>query len=73
MVRTKLTEFKAIGRQYVPLLASAGVNTVDELALTNTEQLHDLLTEINAQQHVVRQTPSLLQIRAWVARARELQ
>ncbi len=68
----KLIEFRAVGVQYVHLLEQAGISTVDELAVTNACELEEKLCNINKKKRLVRRTPSMLQIRAWVTRAREI-
>lgn len=72
MNNVKLSDFKAVATQYVHLLECAGVNTVDDLTQLNANKLQQRLSKINEQQQLVRQSPSTLQIRAWVARAKEL-
>ena len=72
MDNVKLSDIKVVAAQYVHLLERAGINTVDELTQINAYKLQQRLSKINEQQHLVRQSPSTLQIRAWVARAKEL-
>lgn len=71
MDNVKLSDFKAVAAQYVHLLECAGVKTTDDLTQVNANTLQQRLCKINEQQHLVRQSPSTLQIRAWVARAKE--
>ncbi|HEY80451.1 MAG TPA: DUF4332 domain-containing protein [Anaerolineae bacterium] len=70
--RADLFRIKGIGKEYSDLLEAAGVDTVPELAQRNPENLHQKLLEVNAEKRLVRRSPSLNQVRIWVAQAKEL-
>jgi hypothetical protein len=61
-----------VGEEYSDLLEAAGVDTVVELAGRNPSNLHEKMTAVNAEKKLVRQLPSLAQVEAWVAQAKEL-
>jgi hypothetical protein len=54
------------------LLNAADVDTVNELAHRNPENLRENLVRANAQRHLVRQTPSLRLVAGWVEQAKNL-
>ncbi len=70
--RADLMRIKGVGEEYSDLLERAGVDTVVELAQRNAENLLKRMTEINADGTIVRRLPTLNQVTAWVAQAREL-
>ncbi|HET6444724.1 MAG TPA: DUF4332 domain-containing protein [candidate division Zixibacteria bacterium] len=70
--QTDLMRIKGIGSQYADLLEEAGVDTVPELARRNSTNLHEKVVEINEEKHFVRHSPSLHDIEAWIAEAKEL-
>jgi uncharacterized membrane protein HdeD (DUF308 family)/predicted flap endonuclease-1-like 5' DNA nuclease len=67
-----LMRIKGVGTQYADLLEEAGVDTVPELARRNAGNLHAKIVEVNEEKHLVRHTPALPDIEAWVAEAKEL-
>lgn len=67
-----LMRIKGIGSQYADLLEEAGVDTVPELARRNPSNLHKKVVEVNDEKHFVRHTPSLHDVEAWIAEAKEL-
>ncbi|GIV58188.1 MAG: ferredoxin [Rhodothermaceae bacterium] len=67
-----LMRLKGVGSEYAELLEAAGVDTVAELARRNAANLHAKLVEINEAKKLVRQVPSLSQVEAWIAQAKEL-
>ena len=67
-----LFRVKGVGQEYADLLEAAGVDTVVELGQRNPANLHAKLSEVNAEKKLVRQLPSLAQVEAWVAQAKEL-
>jgi len=70
--RADLSRVKGISTQYADLLEFAGVDTVPELAQRNAENLHAKMVEVNEEKSLVRQLPSVSQVEAWVAQAKEL-
>jgi predicted flap endonuclease-1-like 5' DNA nuclease len=70
--RADLARVKGIGTQYADLLEFAGVDSVPELGQRRADNLHAKMVEVNAAKKLVRQTPALSQVEAWVAQAKEL-
>ncbi len=68
-----LFRIPGIGTQYAELLEAAGVDTVKELRHRNPENLWNKMKEINNEKKLVRQLPSLKQVEAWVAYAKQLE
>jgi predicted flap endonuclease-1-like 5' DNA nuclease len=67
-----LYRIKGIGSEYAELLEVAGVDTVKELALRNSENLYAKLLEINEEHKNVRQLPSHEQVADWIYQAKTL-
>tara|TARA_R110002049_G_scaffold249890_12_gene424256 strand:- start:26 stop:430 length:405 start_codon:yes stop_codon:yes gene_type:complete len=70
--RADLARIKGVSTQYADLLECAGVDTVPELAQRNAENLHAKMVEVNEEKNLVRQVPSVSQVQAWVAQAKDL-
>lgn len=70
--RADLMRVKGIGSEYSDLLETAGVDTVKELATRVAANLHAKMEEVNAAKQLVRRTPSLGEVEAWVAEAKTL-
>ena len=69
--RADLARIKGVGGEYADLLECAGVDTVPELAQRNAANLHKKMSEVNAQNNLVRSLPSASQIAAWVTQAKK--
>jgi predicted flap endonuclease-1-like 5' DNA nuclease len=70
--RADLFRVPGVGEQYSDLLATAGVETVLELAQRVPEDLHAKLAEIGHARHLVRHLPSLEQVSLWVEQTKAL-
>ena len=70
--RADLFRVKGIGSEFSDLLEGSGVDTVRELAKRDPVKLHGVLIQVNAKKKLVRQTPSLKQVKAWVKQAKSL-
>jgi predicted flap endonuclease-1-like 5' DNA nuclease len=71
--RADLFRIKGIGSQYSDLLEAAGVDTVVELGKRKPEALIAALEKANSgKKRVVRQLPSLSQVKDWVKKAKSL-
>jgi len=68
-----LFRIKGISSQYAELLEAAGVDTVKELRNRNAENLYNKMREVNAEKKLVRQTPSLNQVKGFVEQAKQLE
>ena len=67
-----LFRISGIAGQYAELLEGAGVDTVKELRNRNAENLTAKMAEINEQKQLVRRTPSVKVVSAWVEQAKAL-
>lgn len=67
-----LFRINGIASQYAELLEGAGVDTVKELRHRNAENLADKMNSVNAEKNLVRRTPSVTVVNAWIEQAREL-
>lgn len=69
-----LFRIKGVGSQYADLLEASGVDTVVELGKRVPENLHAKMSEVNSKRKkkLVRQLPSLSQVKAWVKQAKKL-
>jgi len=67
-----LIRIKGVGEEYSDLLEEAGVDTVKELRVRNPDNLHEAVVATNKTKKLVRQTPSLKQVKAWVEEAKTL-
>lgn len=70
--RADLMRIKGVGTQYSDLLEATGVDTVVELSRRNAENLFQAMTDLNAAKKLVRQVPSLDQVKDWIAQAGNL-
>ena len=70
--RADLMRISGVGTQYSDLLEASGVDTVVELATRNAETLFKKMVEVNAVKKLVRQVPSVDQVKDWVAQASKL-
>jgi PAS domain S-box-containing protein len=70
--RADLMRVPGIGEEYSDLLEVAGVDTVKELRNRNPNNLFNALQQINEEKHLVRRTPHLSEVEAWVSAAKEL-
>jgi predicted flap endonuclease-1-like 5' DNA nuclease len=67
-----LFRVQGVGGQYAELLHAAGVDSVPELAQRKAENLHQKMTQINAEKNLTRRVPTLEQVAGWVAQAKTL-
>jgi predicted flap endonuclease-1-like 5' DNA nuclease len=72
--RADLFRIKGIAEQYSDLLASAGVDTVMELAQRRADHLHDKLVETNKahKNKLVRSLPEIAHVADWIKQAKDL-
>lgn len=69
---TDLFRISGVGSEYAELLEAAGVDTVKELAHRKAENLLAKMEEVNEAKKLVRRTPSIKNVEAWIAQAKEL-
>ncbi|KGN81971.1 DUF4332 domain-containing protein [Porphyromonas sp. COT-290 OH860] len=69
---TDLFRISGVGAEYAELLEAAGVDTVKELAHRKAENLLAKMEEVNETKKLVRRTPSIKNVEAWIAQAKEL-
>lgn len=67
-----LFRIKGVAEEYADLLEEAGVDTVPELAQRNPENLYVKLEEVNKKKKLVRQLPTLADVKDWVSQAKAL-
>ena len=67
-----LIRIKGVGEEYSDLLEEAGVDTVVELSHRNAENLQKKMQEVNEEKNLVRKTPTIDQVTAWVEEAKTL-
>ena len=67
-----LFRVKGVGEEYADLLEEAGVDTVVELGKRKPDNLHQAMATVNQKKKLVRQLPSISQVKTWVAQAKKL-
>ena len=67
-----LMRIKGVGEEYSDLLEEAGVDTVKEVRVRNADNLYEAIVATNKTKKLVRRTPSLKQVKKWVAEAKIL-
>lgn len=67
-----LFRVKGVSSQYADLLKASGVDTVKELRNRKPENLQAKMKEVNTEQKLVRQIPSVNQVIGYVNAAKEL-
>lgn len=67
-----LFRIKGVGGQYAELLEGAGVDTVKELKQRNVENLVAKMNDVNGEKKLVRKTPSVRVVGAWIEQAKKL-
>ncbi|MBY6224046.1 DUF4332 domain-containing protein [Ferrimonas balearica] len=70
--RADLSRIKGISTQYADLLEASGVDTVPELAQRNAENLLARMAEVNDDNALVRQLPTLGKVENWIDQAKSL-
>jgi predicted flap endonuclease-1-like 5' DNA nuclease len=65
----ELQHITGIGEKFAELLREAGVVSLRDLARRNPESLRERLVQVNEQQHVVSQVPTLELATDWMAQA----
>lgn len=64
-----LQQLTGVGRKFAELLREAGVESIRALARRNPANLHERLMQINEQQQIVSQVPSLELVTDWITQA----
>ena len=64
-----LQRLTGVGRKFAELLREAGVESIRALARRNPANLHERLVQINEQQQIVSQVPSLELVTDWITQA----
>lgn len=70
--RADLARIKGIGNLYAVLLRQAGINTVQDLAAWDVEDLYKTVIKLNEQTRVARRIPKLVNVEQWIELAREM-
>jgi nucleotidyltransferase/DNA polymerase involved in DNA repair len=68
-----LMRIKGIGEEYSDLLEEAGVDSIKELRHRVPENLYNKMLEVNAKKKLVRRTPTLGQVKDWVAQSKSME
>ena len=69
---TDLFGFLGVQEEHADLLHKAGIASLSELALCNTENLHEKMVTVNEQKKIVRRLPERGEVGDWIVRARQL-
>jgi hypothetical protein len=69
---TDLFGFLGVKEEHADLLHKAGIASLSELALCNTENLHEKMVTVNEQKKIVRRLPERGEVGDWIVRARQL-
>ncbi len=67
-----LMRVKGIGPQFSELLVNCDVRDTEHFMNMNPEELHRHVTEVNEAKNLTRTTPSVTELRNWMAAAREM-
>lgn len=67
-----LFRIKGVAGEYAELLEASGVDSVPELAQRNPQNLHQKMTEVNAEKKLVRKIPVQSQVEDWITQAKQL-
>jgi predicted flap endonuclease-1-like 5' DNA nuclease len=67
-----LFRIRGIGEEYAELLELAGIDTVSELTQRQPVELHRGLIGANDKRQLVKQLPSLNQVKNWIEQAKQL-
>ena len=67
-----LSRVNGVGEEYSELLEEAGINSVSELALQNTDKLFDKIINIHNSKKIVRRPPKLSEVKDWIKQAKIL-
>ncbi len=70
--RADLDRIAGIGPAYANLLEEVGVDTVKELSKRVPANLHNKMAEVNTVKKITTHPPTLQQVEAWVAEAKNL-
>ena len=70
IAHAKLRQIDGIGAVFGYILGLAGVTTVEQLALEDAAKLHDAMHEINRTERLARRSPTLDEVNAWIAQAK---
>ncbi|TLD71203.1 DUF4332 domain-containing protein [Phragmitibacter flavus] len=73
MQTESLHHIPGITRSQAGLLEASGVKSTEDLAKNHPEKLLRWMTEVNADQRIVRRLPDLNQVAQWINEARSLQ
>ena len=70
--RADLSRINGVGGAYSDLLEASGVDTVKELAHRRADNLHQKITEVNAEKSLTQRPPTQAQVEDWIAQAKTL-
>lgn len=70
--RADLSRIKGVSTHYSDLLEHIGVDSIPELAQRNPDKLYLIMTKVNKEKQIVRNLPSITQVKNWVQQASTL-
>ena len=69
---TDLMRIDGVGPQFSELLEAAGVDTVKEFRHRVAENLQPKLEEVNAEKHICKRVPTVVEVKKMIDQAKEL-
>jgi predicted flap endonuclease-1-like 5' DNA nuclease len=70
--RADLARIKGVSGVYPDLLEEAGVDTVKELAIRRSDNLHAKVTETNDAKRLTERPPTLAMVEDWISQVKDL-
>jgi predicted flap endonuclease-1-like 5' DNA nuclease len=67
-----LSRIRGVAKQYLQLLATAGVLSMRDLRAAKADGLSQLLRQANEEKHLCKVTPSVAVVRKWIDQAKTL-
>lgn len=67
-----LIRVPGLGKEFLPLLEAAGVETVSDLRARHPQSLFAELQQVNAEKNLVERAPLLNEVEAWIAATKEM-
>ncbi len=67
-----IARIRGVAKQYLQLLALAGVHSMKDLRTAKADGLSQLLRQANEEKHLCKVTPSVAVVRKWIDQAKTL-
>ncbi|MFN7928710.1 MAG: DUF4332 domain-containing protein [Blastocatellia bacterium] len=68
--QVQLAQLEGLSDQDAEILVAGGINSVQDLAAAHADILNGTLIAINAEKNLVKEVPSVLQIKNWIEQAK---